>query len=69
MSVDDAFPRTKRSDQLILKELAESGEFRPVIDRRYTLDEIADAHRYVDLGHKKGNVIVTITSPDANADR
>jgi len=61
MSVDDAFPRTKRSDLLVLKELAESGEFRPVIDRRYTLDEIVDAHRYVDLGHKKGNVIVTIS--------
>jgi len=60
-SVDDAFPRTKKSDLLVLKELAESGAFRPVIDRRYTLDEIVDAHRYVDLGHKKGNVIVTIT--------
>ncbi len=61
MSVDDAFPRTKRSDLLVLKELAESGELRPVIDRRYTLDEIVEAHRYVDLGHKKGNVIITIT--------
>jgi NADPH:quinone reductase-like Zn-dependent oxidoreductase len=46
---------------LVLKELAESGAFRPVIDRRYTLDEIVEAHRYVDLGHKKGNVIVTIS--------
>jgi NADPH:quinone reductase-like Zn-dependent oxidoreductase len=45
---------------MVLKELAESGEFRPVIDRRYTLDEIAAAHRYVDEGHKKGNVIVTV---------
>jgi NADPH:quinone reductase-like Zn-dependent oxidoreductase len=63
MSVDDAFPRTKKSDLLVLKELAESGAFRPVIDRRYTLDEIVEAHRYVDLGHKKGNVIVT-TSRD-----
>jgi len=62
MSVDDAFPRTKKSDLLVLKELAESGAFRPVIDRRYTLDEIVEAHRYVDLGHKKGNVIVTISS-------
>src|SRR5205807_9926818 len=62
MYVNDAFPRTKRSDLLVLKELAESGEFRPVIDRRYTLDEIVEAHRYVDLGHKKGNVIVTISS-------
>jgi NADPH:quinone reductase-like Zn-dependent oxidoreductase len=61
MSVDDAFPRTKRSDLLMLKELAESGELRSVIDRRYTLDEIVEAHRYVDLGHKKGNVIVTIS--------
>jgi len=61
LSVDDAFPRTKKSDLLVLKELAESGAFRPVIDRRYTLDEIVEAHRYVDLGHKKGNVIVTIS--------
>jgi NADPH:quinone reductase-like Zn-dependent oxidoreductase len=61
MSVDDAFPRTKKSDLLVLKELAESGAFRPVIDRRYTLDEIVEAHHYVDLGHKKGNVIVTIS--------
>ena len=63
MSVDDAFPRTKKSDLLVLKELAESGAFQPVIDRQYTLDEIVEAHRYVDLGHKKGNVIVTITPP------
>jgi hypothetical protein len=35
MSVDDAFPRTKKSDLLLRKELAESGAFRPVIDRRY----------------------------------
>ncbi len=61
MSVDDAFPRTKTSDLLVLKELAQSGAFRPVIDRRYTLDEIVEAHRYVDLGHKKGNVIVAIS--------
>jgi len=62
MSVDDAFPRTTKADLLRLKELAEKGEFRPVIDRRYTLDRIADAHRYVDEGHKKGNVIVTMPS-------
>jgi NADPH:quinone reductase-like Zn-dependent oxidoreductase len=60
MSVDDSFPRTTREDLVVLKELAESGEFRPVIDRRYTLDQIAEAHRYVDAGHKKGNVIVTM---------
>jgi len=60
MSVDDAFPRTNKSDLLVLKELAEGGAFRPVIDRRYALEEIVEAHRYVDLGHKKGNVIITI---------
>jgi NADPH:quinone reductase-like Zn-dependent oxidoreductase len=61
MSVDDAFPRSNKSDLSALKQLAESGAFRPVIDRRYTLAEIVEAHRYVDLGHKKGNVIVTIS--------
>ena len=59
-SVDDAFPRTQKSDLALLKELAESGDFRPVIDRSYPLDEIVEAHRYVDQGHKKGNVIVSI---------
>jgi len=60
MSVDDSFPRATKADLLLLTQLAASGEFRPVIDRRYTLDEIVEAHRYVDQGHKKGNVIVTI---------
>jgi len=64
MSVDDSFPRTKTADLLALKQLAESGELRPVIDRVYPLDDIAEAHRYVDLGHKKGNVIITV-SPSA----
>jgi len=60
MSVDDQFPRTLHSDLAVLKELAESGALRPVIDRTYRLDEMAAAHRYVDMGHKKGNVIVTV---------
>jgi len=62
MSVDDQFPRTRRSDLVVLQELAESGALRPVIDRTYRLDEMAEAHRYVDGGHKKGNVIVTVSA-------
>lgn len=60
-SVDDGFPRTTTADLLALKDLAESGELRPVVDRTYRLEEIAAAHRYVDEGHKKGNVIITVT--------
>jgi len=43
-----------------LAELAERGEFKPVIGRRYPFAQIAEAHRYVDTGHKRGNVIITV---------
>ncbi|HEX2645991.1 MAG TPA: NAD(P)-dependent alcohol dehydrogenase [Candidatus Dormibacteraeota bacterium] len=60
ISVDDGLARPVRSDMFQLKELAESGAIRPVIDRTYRLEEIVDAHRYVDQGHKRGNVVVTV---------
>ena len=60
ISIDDDFPKINVDDLLTIKRLAESGELRPVIDRRYTLEEMVEAHRYVDLGHKRGNVIVTV---------
>ncbi len=43
-----------------LKQLAESGEYKPVIDRTYPFDRIIDAHAHVETGHKKGNVVVTL---------
>ena len=50
----------KQSDLRLLADLAERGEFTPVIDRRYPFDEIVEAHRYVDTGRKKGNVVITL---------
>ena len=61
ISVDDRTPFPRRSDLEHLRELAEAGLLRPVIDRRYSLEEIADAHEYVERGHKKGNVIISMT--------
>ena len=55
--------RYRQEDLLLVRELVEAGKYRPVIDRRYALDEVVKAVRYVETGQKTGNVVLRISEP------
>ncbi len=64
MSVHDNLEKVNVKNLVFIRELVEAGKLRPVIDRTYPWEQIVEAHTYVDQGHKKGNVTITVEQGD-----
>jgi NADPH:quinone reductase-like Zn-dependent oxidoreductase len=54
------FPKENKKDLVFMKEFLEAGKVAPVIDRRYPLSEVAEAIRYLEEGHARGKVVITV---------